>query len=92
MPAAVGWLLFFPNAPYIVTDFVHLDGHGPGSFWLDAAMIGACAATGVMLGFVSLALIHAVVQRLAGAVSAWAFAAFALVLGGVGIYLGASCG
>jgi uncharacterized membrane protein len=41
-----------------------------------------------MLGFVSLVLMHAVAQRLVGTATAWTFAAAALVLGSIGIYLG----
>jgi uncharacterized membrane protein len=88
IPLGIGWLLFFPNAPYIVTDFVHLSRDAAAPLWYDGAMIAACAATGLLLGFVSLALVHVVVQRLTGTAAAWAFAGLALVLGSLGIYVG----
>jgi uncharacterized membrane protein len=87
-PLGAGWLLFLPNAPYIVTDFVHLRGATGALWWYDAATIGACAATGLALGFVSLALVHRVVERVTGPIVAWAFAVGSLALASVGIYLG----
>ena len=33
------WLLFFPNAPYIATDFVHLNHDPLSPFWYDAVTI-----------------------------------------------------
>jgi len=77
------WLLFFPNAPYLVTDLIHVQGS-----WYDAAMIGAFAWTGVLLGLVSLYLMHTVLRRRLGAVGSWAAVAAVLGLGGFGIYLG----
>lgn len=82
------WLIFFPNAPYILTDFTHLrDGAGM-SIWYDAILVGAAAWTGLALGFVSLYLMQAVVRRLAGAVNAWLFALAVLALSSFGVYLG----
>jgi uncharacterized membrane protein len=33
------WLLFFPNAPYIATDFVHLQHDPLSPYWYDAVTI-----------------------------------------------------
>jgi uncharacterized membrane protein len=82
------WLLFFPNAPYIVTDFVHLDRTADAPYWYDAVTVSAFAWTGVLLGFASLFLMQTVVRQWRGVVSGWAFAGVALALGSLGIYLG----
>lgn len=49
------WLLFFPNAPYIVTDFIHLQSYFS---WYDAALIGIFALLGLIAGYYLLALLE----------------------------------
>lgn len=82
------WLLFFPNAPYIVTDYVHLERTADAPYWYDAVTVSAFAWTGLLLGFASLFLMQTVVRQWRGVVSGWVFAAAALALGSLGIYLG----
>ena len=82
------WLLFFPNAPYIATDFVHLQHDPLSAYWYDAVTIAAFAWLGVLLGFASLYLMQTVVRQWCGVVAGWVFAGVALALGSLGIYLG----
>jgi uncharacterized membrane protein len=84
------WVVFFPNAPYIVTDFRYLDiaDHTANAFWYEGLLIGTAASTGLLLGFMSLYLIQAIVRRAAGARYAWLFVFVALGLSSVGVYLG----
>ncbi|MFL5966582.1 MAG: DUF1361 domain-containing protein [Gaiellaceae bacterium] len=82
------WLAFFPNAPYIVTDFVHLDRDPLSPYWFDGLIITSFAVTGMLLGLGSLYLVQSVVRREAGTVAGWVAAATALVLGSIGIYVG----
>jgi uncharacterized membrane protein len=84
------WLLFFPNAPYIVTDFVHLERGAAAPYWYDAVTIAAFAWMGVLLGFASLFLMQTVVRQWRGSVAGWLFALVAIGLGSLGIYLGRS--
>ena len=82
------WLLFFPNAPYIVTDFEHLAGSTGRAFWYDGVLIATAASTGLLLGFVSLYLLHAVVRRGLGSRASWLFVFAVLGLSSFGVYLG----
>jgi len=82
------WLLFFPNAPYIATDFVHLQRSALVPYWYDAVTIAAFAWVGLMLGFASLYLMQTVVRQWRGVVAGWIFAVFAIGLCSLGIYLG----
>jgi uncharacterized membrane protein len=82
------WLLFFPNAPYIATDFVHLQRDPLAPFWYDAVTIASFAWMGLLLGFASLYLMQAVVKQWRGSVAGWIFAVGAIGLGSLGIYLG----
>ena len=53
------WLLFLPNAPYLLTDFVHLRHRPPVPFWYDLAVILSCAGTGLVFPYASLARVLA---------------------------------
>lgn len=83
-----GWLLFLPNAPYILTDFIHLGRLRGAPLWFDAALIGIFAGVGLALGLVSLLIVHSVVEARAGRVVGWVFATGALLLSAIGVYLG----
>ena len=82
------WLLFLPNAPYIVTDFLHVGVIDGAPIWFDAALVSAFAATGLMLAFASLLLVQSVVARAFGAAWGWLMVAPVLLLCGLGIALG----
>ncbi len=82
------WLLFFPNAPYILTDLFHLRHREGAPLWFDLLLILSFAWTGLILGYVSLADIQEVVSRTYNKVIGWLFAVGALMLSGFGIYLG----
>jgi uncharacterized membrane protein len=82
------WLLLFPNAPYIFTDLIHLTTRFYGHFWVDMILILLCALTGLMLGFVSLYLMHAVVADRFGRLAGWLFIAGVAGLSGVGVFIG----
>jgi uncharacterized membrane protein len=82
------WLLFFPNAPYLVTDLEHV-GHGSGIPVLyDVLLLSAAAWAGLLLGLTSLFLVHAVARRLLGVANAWALVVGILAASSFGIYLG----
>jgi uncharacterized membrane protein len=82
------WLLFFPNAPYIVTDLKHIGDAGRIPVLYDVLFLSAAAWTGLLLGLTSLFLIHAVARRLLGVASAWALVVVVLAASSFGIYLG----
>ena len=88
LPLAGLWLLFLPNAPYILTDFKHLVPSPVVPLWVDVVVIAAPAWTGLLLGFLSLYLVQSVVRDLAGASVAWVAAIGVLGLASFGIYLG----
>jgi uncharacterized membrane protein len=88
LPGAI-WLLFLPNAPYIVTDLVHLSLHRPPApLWYDAVLIFTFAWTGCLLGVVSLRIVQARVRAWSGTAAAWVFALAVIGLCGPGIYMG----
>ncbi len=82
------WLAFLPNAPYIVTDFVHLRRPTDIPLWFDITVLTSFAWTGVMLGFVSVYLVQAIVRDRFGSVAGWATVVAAFGLSGIGVYLG----
>ncbi len=87
VPAAL-WLIFFPNAPYMVTDLAHLRDRPPVPVWYDAVLIMTFAWTGCFLGLISLRNLQGVVRDYLGRAASWLFVAGTLGLAGLGIYMG----
>lgn len=86
--AGLAWLVFFPNAPYLITDLVHLKARPPVPLSVDVLMLASFGLAGLVLGWTSLDVVR---QRLE---SRWGRpVALALVTGcvgatGFGVYLG----
>src|SRR5262245_43335938 len=49
----VVWLMFLPNAPYLITDLVHLEPRPPVPYWFDIGLFAAFAGAGVLAAFSS---------------------------------------
>lgn len=82
------WFLFYPNAPYLVTDLVHLKTRPPVPRWYDLILIMSYAWTGLSLGYFSLYLMQEVVRRRLGRGMGWCFAIVMLALGSFGVFVG----
>ena len=82
------WLLFFPNAPYILTDLFHLRLNSSMPVWFDLVLILLYAWTGLLFGFLSLWDIESVLRK---GVKPWMVTAISVILlfaGSFGIYIG----
>lgn len=84
------WVLFFPNAHYIVTDMIHLKKFGSDGVprWFDMMMTMTYACTGLFIGCLSLYLLQWLVRKRFSERIGWTFAVSMLALASFGIYLG----
>lgn len=82
------WLLFLPNAPYILTDILHLTRANHAPVWYDLALLLSCSGTGLLAGYLSLIDVQGIVARRFGTAYGWIFAVVSLVLSGFAMYLG----
>ena len=82
------WLLFFPNAAYLVTDLVNLMELPPVPYWYDIAFFATLAWTGLLLAVASLQIVQRMIKKSAGVFWSWVVVLVVIGLNGVGIYLG----
>lgn len=87
LPIALS-LAFFPNAPYIVTDFLHLAERSPIPLWYDIGLLTSFAWTGLVLGVYALRILQNIVRGWAGAILSWVFVLAVVNLSGMGVYIG----
>jgi uncharacterized membrane protein len=88
LAGAALWLLFLPNAPYIVTDFKLLPDWTGVPTWFDVLLLTLAAGTGLALGFVSLYVMHALVRWLVPPVEGWLLVVLLIALSSFGVYVG----
>lgn len=82
------WLLFLPNSFYIVTDYIHLFENQREVFMLDLVMLSSFALNGLILGYISLYMLHSeLLKRLKPYAAALAVAAV-LLIASYGIFMG----
>ncbi len=82
------WLLFFPNAMYIVTDLFHLRQRGDVPLWYDLLLLFSAAVTGIVMGFCSLRQVERFLAKYVRAQYISWFTSCFFLLCGYGIYLG----
>lgn len=82
------WLAFLPNAPYILTDFVHFRHMPPVPFWYDLALFFTTASLGMTLGLLSLYEVHQLLKRWFSKSFAALMILFCIGLSGFGVWLG----
>ncbi|MGC5325474.1 DUF1361 domain-containing protein [Brevibacillus sp. SYSU BS000544] len=86
---AVPWLLFLPNAPYIVTDLVHLTYlKGDISVYFDLMLNFLTAFTALFIGFLSIYLLQKIIQAKFQSFTSWIFVLMILFLCSIGVFLG----
>ncbi len=85
---ALLWLLFLPNATYLITDIIHLKPNSVVPIWYDLLTLVAFAWTGSFLGLISLFLMQELVRRMIGRTASWLFVVGVLMLNGFGVYFG----
>jgi uncharacterized membrane protein len=82
------WLLFLPNAPYLITDLMHLRHSKSSLPWLDPFMLFAFAWNGLILGLLSMHQVYLILVAKWNVVIAKRLLFIIVFLCGFGIYLG----
>jgi uncharacterized membrane protein len=82
------WLVFFPNAGYLVTDFIHLQRIPPVPYWFDVIMFSLFAFTGIALAIASVDQIFEVLKKHFSPSLTAAIMAGLSLISGFGLYLG----
>lgn len=88
IPLLAVWLVFLPNAPYIVTDLMHIHYRSGIPLWYDMMMIFSFAWTGLLLGFISLLNVQAFLEKNIGKRLSASIIWTAIGLCAFGVYMG----
>ncbi len=80
--------LFFPNAPYLITDLIHLRVQLDIPLWFDALLLFSFAYLGTVLALRALRLMHTFLSSRYPSRHTHATMGVILFLSGIGIYLG----
>jgi len=88
IPLFLTWLVFLPNAPYMLTDLFHLKLRLNVPLWYDLVLMLSFALNGLVICFISLMDMQEIVKEKFGKFLSWSMAFLVLLLSGLGIYLG----
>lgn len=82
------WILFLPNAPYIITDLLHLRQRELIPFWFDVMLSSSFAWLGLLLALLSVRNVHHKLQEHVPDLVLWPALMLLFISAGYGIYLG----
>ena len=82
------WLAFLPNTFYMISDLVHIQEAGAVDLLYDVVMFSSFILNGVMLGYLSLFIVHWELARRLSARTAFLLVEFVLLLCSFAIYVG----
>lgn len=82
------WLLFFPNAPYLITDLKHIKEVPDHLLWYDSIMYFLFAFAGLLAGLYAMLKAHHLVAQIWKPNWAWLFVIGSTVISSYGLYLG----
>ena len=86
---ALLWMIFFPNAPYMLTDLQDLARTATDApLWYDVLIVVWCSWTGMLLGVISLYLMQNIVQRTFSRAAGWVFVFVISGMSSFGVYVG----
>jgi uncharacterized membrane protein len=82
------WLAFLPNAPYIVTDLIHIRMGNDNLLWLDVLVVLSFALSGLLLFYLSILDMQKLVASKFKRIPIVTSTILILFLCGFGVYLG----
>ncbi|MES2371740.1 MAG: DUF1361 domain-containing protein [Bacteroidota bacterium] len=82
------WLLFFPNAPYMITDLFHYEPRPDVPYWYDLLLVTSAAWNGLILGLTSLMNVEIFLARHLKKAWVMIFVFISLLLCGYGVFIG----
>ena len=82
------WLVTFPNAPYIITDLLHIKGGSSMPGWFDLILVLSYAWTALLIGIISLNNIENILRSHFKNVMVNILVFSFLVLTSFGVYIG----
>lgn len=82
------WLLFLPNAFYIITDLFHLDMNEDVPLWYDLALLLSFAWSGILFGILSVRQMEKLFEKNFNKKFDLLFILPVMVLNGFGVYIG----
>jgi uncharacterized membrane protein len=85
---AFAWLLFIPNAFYIITDLFHLDMNESVPLWYDLALLLSFAWTGLLFGILSVRQMEKLFEQAFNRKLDLFFILPVMALNGFGVFVG----
>lgn len=82
------WLLFIPNAFYIITDLFHLDMNEQVPLWYDLALLLSFAWSGLLFGILSVRQMEKLFEQFFNKKFDLLFILPVMALNGLGVYIG----
>jgi uncharacterized membrane protein len=82
------WIVFYPNSPYMVTDFIHIKNFDSVLMWYDFIVFSLFIFTSFFMGFISLFIVFKILKNIYNSYISFLIIFAILFLTSYGIYLG----